>query len=124
LNPSNELYEPLRDQAIETMDRIMGGAENVGGRSDAPLSIGRLISFGDVWNRPHLTVRERRIATLTILALNALDEPMGKHIRGALHNGDLSVDDLEELALQIGIYAGFPRASNMRKVIRAEAAAV
>ncbi len=69
------------------------------------------IAFGDVWQRPGLTVRDRRMITLTCLAIHGTDRTLGLHLRGALDSGDLSAAELDEFSVQLGIYAGFPRAS-------------
>jgi 4-carboxymuconolactone decarboxylase len=69
------------------------------------------IAFGDVWQRPGLTMRERRLVTLACLGLNGSERTIGLHLHGALASGDLSPADLDAFLLQFAIYAGFPRAS-------------
>ena len=75
------------------------------------------IAFGDVWQRPGLTVRERRLVTLACLGLNGSERTIGLHLRGALESGDLTAADLDAFLLQFGIYAGFPRASFVASAI-------
>jgi 4-carboxymuconolactone decarboxylase len=112
---TDDPYSQLTEQARETFTRLMGLTYASDG--DAPMSLGRKIAFGDVWNRPHLSVRDRRLVTLTVLALEARDDTIAMHVRGALTAGDLTADDLRQLPLQIAIYAGFVRASALTKVI-------
>ena len=75
------------------------------------------IAFGDVWQRPGLTVRERRLVTLACLGLNGSERTIGLHLRGALESGDLTAADLDAFLLHFGIYAGFPRASFVASAI-------
>jgi 4-carboxymuconolactone decarboxylase len=69
------------------------------------LTIGHL--FGDIWSRPHLSLREREMVTL---ATNiALARPVGNHshYRSALHLG-MSKEQIMEIIIQVGHYAGWP----------------
>jgi 4-carboxymuconolactone decarboxylase len=69
------------------------------------------IAFGEVWQRPGLSVRERRLITLACLGIVGTERTVGLHIRGALDSGDLSAEELDAFILHFGVYAGFPRAS-------------
>ena len=69
------------------------------------LTIGHL--FGDIWSRPHLSLREREMITL---ATNiALARPTGNqsHYRSAHHIG-ITKEQIMELIIQVGHYAGWP----------------
>ena len=69
------------------------------------LTIGHL--FGDIWTRPHLTLREREMITL---ATNiALARPVGNHshYKSALHLG-FTKEQIIEIIIQVGHYAGWP----------------
>jgi 4-carboxymuconolactone decarboxylase len=69
--------------------------------------------FGDLWERPALSRRERRLITLAVLAVlgqDRLHAPL--HIKAALDSGDLSEDELRETAVQIAYYAGWPLATS------------
>ena len=68
--------------------------------------------FGDIYSRPGLDLRSRKIAT--IAALTALDNaaPQLKvHIAVGLNVG-LSRDEIVETIMQMAVYAGFPAALN------------
>jgi 4-carboxymuconolactone decarboxylase len=69
------------------------------------LSIGHL--FGDIWTRPHLSLREREMITLA--ANIALGRQIGirGHFESALHIG-ITKDQIMELIIQVGHYAGWP----------------
>ena len=67
------------------------------------------VGFSMVWNREVLTPRERRMVILTVLALFGRDDITQLHMGSALDLGDLSSDDLEDMAVTIAAYAGMPR---------------
>ncbi|HEV7931950.1 MAG TPA: carboxymuconolactone decarboxylase family protein [Actinomadura sp.] len=82
-----------------------------------PGSIGDLatkVIFGDLWNRSGLSRRERRIITITVLAMLGRDQVHGPlHVQAALDSGDLTADDLREVAVQMAYYAGWPLATSL-----------
>lgn len=73
------------------------------------------VAWGDVWQRPGLTRRERSIATLSItIALRHWDE-FALHVRAAVNNG-LTDDDIAEVLQHAAVYAGVPAANHAFKV--------
>lgn len=68
-------------------------------------------AWGEIWNRPGLDRKSRSIVTLTTLvALGHLNE-FSFHIPAAIRNG-LSKNEISELLIQCGIYAGVPAANS------------
>jgi len=66
--------------------------------------------WGEIWTRPGLTRAERSIITLTALALLRQEHELGLHVRAALRNG-LDAAQIQEVFLQVAIYAGVPAAN-------------
>jgi 4-carboxymuconolactone decarboxylase len=64
--------------------------------------------FADVWSRPGLPVRERRLVTLTLLMQLGHEPTLKLHMGAALRSGDLSEAELEELVVHVAHYAGWP----------------
>lgn len=64
--------------------------------------------WGSVWSRPGLSLRDRSIVVMSILATMGQEDELKLHIRGALRNG-VSREELAEIFHQIGAYAGIPR---------------
>ncbi len=84
------------------------------------LSVGHL--FGDIWTRKHLTIREREMITLTTVIVLAYASGTQAHCRSALHIG-ITKDEIMELIIQVGAYAGWPRmAAAVREFAKALAA--
>jgi 4-carboxymuconolactone decarboxylase len=67
-------------------------------------------AWGDVWSRPGLSRAERSMITLTALAVLRQDEELAMHVRAALRNG-LTPGQIQEVLLQVAIYAGVPAAN-------------
>jgi 4-carboxymuconolactone decarboxylase len=68
------------------------------------LTVGHL--FGDIWTRPHLTLRERQIVTLAVNI--GLVRPLGTpaHFRSALNLG-FTREQIMEIIIHAGAYAGW-----------------
>ncbi|MCO5974255.1 carboxymuconolactone decarboxylase family protein [Actinoallomurus soli] len=67
------------------------------------------VLFGDVWERPGLSPRDRSLVTVTTLAALYRTEQLDFHLRTALNNG-LSKDELVEALTHLAFYAGWPNA--------------
>ena len=75
-------------------------------------------AWGEVWTRPGLDQRTRRILVLgTLVALGRFEE-FRMHARAALSEGGFSADDLKEIVLQQAIYCGVPAANSAFEVLR------
>jgi 4-carboxymuconolactone decarboxylase len=74
-------------------------------------------AWGEVWTRPGLDRRMRSCITLAILATLHHDEELAMHVRAALRNG-LTREEIREVLLQVGVYAGVPAANRAFKVAR------
>ena len=68
-------------------------------------------AWGEIWTRPGLDQRTRRILVLgTLIALGRFEE-FRMHARAALVEGGFSAEDLKEIVLQQAIYCGVPAAN-------------
>ena len=74
-------------------------------------------AWGEIWARPGLDVRTRRVLVIgTLVALGQWEE-LAMHVRAALAAGDLSANDVKEIALQQAIYCGVPAANAAFRVV-------
>jgi 3-oxoadipate enol-lactonase/4-carboxymuconolactone decarboxylase len=67
-------------------------------------------AWGDIWSRPGLTRAERSIVTLSVLGALGHEKELAMHLRAALRNG-LTREQIQEVLLQLAIYAGVPAAN-------------
>ncbi|HXY94409.1 MAG TPA: carboxymuconolactone decarboxylase family protein [Acidimicrobiia bacterium] len=70
--------------------------------------------FGHVWQRPGLTRRERRLVTIACVAIDDSPMPLLSHVTSALHSGDVTKPEMDELVLQFAAYYGFAKADALR----------
>ncbi len=67
------------------------------------------VLFGDVWERPELSQRDRSLATVAaLIAMNRPDQ-LRFHFKRAVENG-LTQEQLIELITHLALYAGWPNA--------------
>jgi 4-carboxymuconolactone decarboxylase len=67
------------------------------------------VLFGDVWERPGLSKRDRSLATVTALIALNRTEQLRFHLEFALKNG-VTQDELIEVITHLAFYAGWPSA--------------
>ncbi len=67
--------------------------------------------FGEMWLRPGLAMKERRLITVACVAIQDAPVPIMSHVYAALKSRDVSFDEIDELALHFSAYYGWPKAS-------------
>ena len=73
--------------------------------------------FGEVWQRPGLSVRDRRFITLACVGVDDALLPIQSHFYSALKSRDVSLEEGRELVLHFAAYAGWPKASLLDQVV-------
>ncbi|MFP5076403.1 carboxymuconolactone decarboxylase family protein [Rhizobium sp. YIM 134829] len=76
------------------------------------------VLFGDLWQRPDLSARDRSLVTLSALVAIGQPEQLTFHLNRAMDNG-LSQGEAAEALNQIAFYAGWPRAMSAVPVVKA-----
>jgi 4-carboxymuconolactone decarboxylase len=73
------------------------------------------VLFGDVWEQPELSKRDRSLITVAVLtALYRTDELRG-HMKRAIDNG-VTKDELFGLITHLAFYSGWPCAVNAGRI--------
>jgi 4-carboxymuconolactone decarboxylase len=96
-------------KGIEVVEQVYGGGSSKGmqGLDGSPF-IGEIVRhlFGEIWTRPGLSMRDKRL--LVIGATTMLNRPdlIAVQVAGAIVNGELSDEQLDELVLLMMFYAG------------------
>lgn len=73
--------------------------------------------FGEMWLRPGLGMKERRLITVACVAFQDAPLPILSHVYAALKSRDVSFEEMDELALHFAAYYGWPKAANLNQVI-------
>jgi 3-oxoadipate enol-lactonase/4-carboxymuconolactone decarboxylase len=69
------------------------------------------IAWQEIWGRPGLDDRTRRLLVLAITVALGRWEEFALHVRAGLTQGGFSRDELKEVLMQTAIYAGVPAAN-------------
>ncbi len=67
------------------------------------------VLFGDVWERPELSPRDRSLITVSALIMGGNAEQLPGHLSRALENG-VTRNELIETITHLAFYAGWPKA--------------
>jgi 4-carboxymuconolactone decarboxylase len=102
--------DELRKKGLEKMNEVYGWEmPNVEGDPFFDLTVDHL--FGTIWNRPGLSMRDKRIMTLTAVAALGNSDLAEIQANAALHNDEITGDELKEMAVFLTQYLGFPLGS-------------
>ncbi len=67
------------------------------------------IIYGEVWERPQLSKRDRSLITCAALMASGRYEQLRGHLDRALNNG-VTKDEISELITHLAFYSGWPTA--------------
>ena len=81
------------------------------------IDLSERVLFGEVWERPGLSKRDRSLITCAVLVSTYRPEQLRGHLQRALANG-LSKEELSELITHIAFYGGWPCAMTAANVAR------
>lgn len=73
--------------------------------------------FGDIWERPGLSKRDRSLITVTTLVALYRHDQLPGHIRRALQNG-VTREELGEIITHLAFYSGWPTAMTAGTIMR------
>ncbi len=76
------------------------------------------VLFGDIWERPGLSQRDRSLVTVAALLSLYRLEQLPYHLDRALSNG-VTPEELGELITQLAFYAGWPCAASASVLLAA-----
>jgi 4-carboxymuconolactone decarboxylase len=80
-------------------------------------------AWGHLWARDTISLRERSMLTIALLAGLGNDHELAMHIRATARTGASEADVMEAL-LHVAIYAGVPRANHAIKIAKETFAAM
>ena len=75
------------------------------------------VVFGDVWERPQLSKRDRSLITVAVLTAMYRTDQLKGHVARALQNG-VTKEEIGEVITHMALYAGWPTAVNAAVVAK------
>lgn len=85
------------------------GREDVRRIAPKLIELSETVLYGDVWERPGLSKRDRSMVTVAALIALGRREQLPVHIERALANG-VTLEELGEVITHLAFYAGWPAA--------------
>ena len=95
-NPARDAVRPIVPKLIDLSEKVL---------------------FGDVWERPGLSKRDRSLITVAALTAMYRPEQLKGHLDRALGNG-VTKDEIGELITHLAFYAGWPCAMTAANVAK------
>lgn len=123
---TQDAAETLFEAGLKNRSRVLGDAwvdRSLANRTPFNAEFQAMITriaWQEIWSRPGLDDRTRRLLVLAITASLGRWEEFRLHVRAGLTRGGFTRDDLKEVLMQTAIYAGVPAGNTAF----AEAAAV
>ena len=74
--------------------------------------------FADVWARPGLSARDRRLATLVVLIQLGNESVLRLHLGATMRQQQLTDTEIDELILHVAHYGGWPGAAVASQIVR------
>lgn len=109
-------------RGLEVFEQVYGPGSSAMMRNsrDVPLIADTVEHlFAEIWSRPHLSIRERRLLVIGATAMLGRPDLIEIQVRGAIANGEFTDAQLEEIALQLAPYAGAGNATALWRGIQA-----
>ncbi len=108
--------DELRRKGLEKMNEVYGWEmPNIEGDPFFDLTVDHL--FGTIWTRPGLSMRDKRIMTLTVVTAVGNADLAEIQANAALANGEMTETELKEMAVFLTHYLGFPLGSKLDGVV-------
>lgn len=121
---TEERQDALWDRGLETRRAVVGddyvdrSLDAMDTFNDALQDFITRTAWGDIWNRPGLSRRDRSLLNIGMLVALGREAELKLHLMGALRNG-VTKDEIKECILQSAIYCGAPAALEATRVARA-----
>ncbi len=81
------------------------------------IELSETVLYGDVWERPGLSKRDRSLITVAALVAMYRGDQLRGHIERALANG-VTREELGEAITHLAFYAGWPSAMTAARIAR------
>lgn len=103
-----------RRRGAQTLTKVYAGTVPVppaGASAFADVMLEQV--FAEVWTREALSIRDRRLLVMGVIACMGERDTFQIQARSALENGELTPEQLREALIQLAQYAGYPRVAGL-----------
>ena len=109
-----DLPEPRR-RGLERMEEVYGFEMTDGTGDFFRYTADHL--FADIWSRPGLSDRDRRLLLIGMLAGTGAQDVLSIQVPAALASGDLDATALREIVVFLCHYAGWPNGARLNSLV-------
>ncbi len=104
-----------RRRGLERMEQVYGFEMTDGTGDFFAYTADHL--FADIWNRPGLSDRDRRLLLIGLLTGSNQHDVLTIQIPAALAAGELDEEQLREIVILLCHYAGWPSGSRVNQIV-------
>ena len=115
MSNDNRRADERRRRGLETMAQVYGWNFEDGPGDFFAYTADHL--FADIWNRPGLTVEQRRLLLVGLLAGRGDDGVLEIQLGAAHRSGELDDESLREIAVFLAHYAGWPTGASINLIV-------
>ena len=105
----------VRRRGLERMEQVYGFEMTDGTGDFFAYTADHL--FADIWNRPGLSDRDRRLLLIGLLAGSGVHDVLTIQIPAAYKNGELDDEQLREIVIFLCHYAGWPNGARSNSIV-------
>lgn len=109
------MTDETRRRGLEMMSKVYGWEMQDGPGEHFAVTADHL--FANIWTRPGLTIRDRRLLLLGALTAQGAPDIAKIQIEAALKNEELDEQQLREIALFLCHYVGWPLGSKLDNAV-------
>ena len=102
---------------MATPAAVSPAREEVRGVVPKLIDLSEKVLYGDVWERPGLSKRDRSLITVAALTAMYRGDQLKGHIERALANG-VTKEEIGEVITHMALYAGWPTAMSAGRIAR------
>jgi 4-carboxymuconolactone decarboxylase len=81
------------------------------------IELSETVIYGDIWERPSLSKRDRSLVVLATLIATYRPEQLRGHLARALDNG-VTKDEIAEVITHLAFYSGWPGSMTAARIAR------
>jgi 4-carboxymuconolactone decarboxylase len=111
----DEQMSDLRRRGLEKMGEVYGWEVGDGPGEFFSMTVEHL--FAQVWDRPGLSQKERRLLLIGICVGSGLDDVAGLQLDAALRLDELTVEELRDVVIFATHYAGWPKGAKLNSEV-------
>ena len=104
-----------RRAGLEKMEQVYGFEMNDMGGDFFRYTADHL--FADIWQRPGLSDRDRRLLLIGMLSVHGGADVLGIQVPAAYQNGELDDEALREIVIFVCHYAGWPVGARLNSIV-------